>query len=147
MIGDSPQDWRPFRKLEMPGTGHIVEKTSHGEHHMGAETVEFILPFELDGRTSLVSTNGSLSMSADRRYLYLGDATTILRVDCASLEVSNVSPPPGHYFKHMEDTGEEYVFAYYGRKVDKQEERFERAEAPFVPGMGRVQDGRFPSAV
>lgn len=35
----------------------------HGEHHQGAETVEMILPFELDGSSRLFSTNGQIAKS------------------------------------------------------------------------------------
>ena len=102
MLGDTNGDWRPFRKFTLPGTELVVEKTSHGEHHMSSQTIEFLLPFELGGHTSWFTTNGTLSADEDGRFLYLWDATAVIRVDLTTREPHFFVPPKGAYISTME---------------------------------------------
>ncbi|GAB1270351.1 hypothetical protein NBRC116493_36050 [Aurantivibrio infirmus] len=127
-------------------SNEIVKSKFHGEHHMGAETVELILPFELEGYSHLFSTNGSVGKSADARFLYLKDATVVLKVNVENHSVEYFQPPNGKYISAFEESSDGYRMEIYGNYSRPKEQLLSKAEVIFKPGLGPVKNGLFPSA-
>lgn len=128
------------RTLEI-APGLAVETQYHGEHHMGAETVEIRLPFALEGHKRFFFTNGSVLLSADRKALLLHDAVIVLRVDLASRECAHAFPPPGWYIAELDSALQAEL---YGHGSERRAHAFEGAQ--FMPGLGPLSAGWSSSA-
>ncbi len=123
-----------------------VKLKFHGEHHMGAETVEMVLPFEIDGYSALYSTNGHVVSSKNPRYLYLWDATVVLRIDLDIKAVGYLLPPERKYISEFSESEDGYSFEVYGGNSKTTSTFMHYSGTNFKPGFGPVKNGLFPSA-
>ena len=118
----------------------------HGEHHMGAETVEMVLPFELDGCSTFYSTNGIFLKSNNSSYMYLRDAMVVLKIDLVSKASEYFLPPKKRYISAFEEAEGGFKFELYGSYSGSEKLFIPFSEINFKSGLGPVKNGIFPSA-
>ena len=118
----------------------------HGEHHMGAETVEMVLPFELDSCSTFYSTNGSLLKSNNSSCIYLRDATVVLKIDLVSKASEYFLPPKKRYISSFEEAEGGFKLELYGSYSGSEKLFIPSTEINFKSGLGPVKNGIFPSA-
>lgn len=134
-------------KIPVPGRpGDFIRTVSYGEHHMGAETIEFRLSFELEGKRALFTTNGRVLPGRDRRSVYLHDATMVVRIDCETLRASHYRPPRGSYLAGFAEHASRFEVKTRAAAGEVQTKWFDRETMPFEVGLGPASDGLFPSA-
>lgn len=113
---------------------------------MGAETVEMVLPFEIDGYSALYSTNGHVVSSKNPRYLYLWDATVVLRIDLDIKAVEYLLPPKRKYISEFSESEDGYNFEMYDGNSKAISVSILYSGENFKSGFGPVKNGLFPSA-
>ena len=116
------------------------------EHHQGARDVEILLPFPLAGATRFRTTNGTAWLSSDGSFLFMADASAVVRVDLASLETAHLLPPDDEYFAEFEESADAYRLRLYTGAGGSRWVTIEKSPSAFTPGLGPVVSGRFPSA-
>lgn len=131
--------------IRLPGwLNHTAKVIEHGEHHMGAATIEFKLPFKIDNQERLFSTNGVAFLSIDGKSLYLYDAVVLLKINCRTRKAEYFKPPKDNFMAGVEEYENGYGFRFYGGALGKI--FLSHEEALFKPGVGPLEDGLFPSA-
>ena len=116
------------------------------EHHQGAQSVEMLLPFAVNGTRRFRSTNGTAWRTSDGSFLCLHDATVLLRIDLDQLTVEHLIPPENEYFAEIEETTSGYRARVYTGDGGSRWIAIENEPGMFQPGPGPVVDGKFPSA-
>ena len=120
----------------------------YGEHHMGCSTIEFRLPFDLDGVRRFFTTNGEAFLSRNGRYLYLQDSLVLLRVDLAAEEVEFYRPTEARYIDDVNETQWGFNLKLSDRTSTgkKVEGHYYARDMGFSKGTGPVKEHLFPSA-
>jgi hypothetical protein len=118
-----------------------------GEHHMGAEHVHFRLPFAVRGRRRYRTTNGTAYFSPARNALVLRDACVVLSIDLTNHSVQHLLPPSGWYLSDFAESEHGFELELFDGAGHRQSIRLAQSEIRFLPGLGPVRSGRFPSAI
>ena len=113
---------------------------------MGAETVEMILPFRIDGISRLFSTNGQLKKCENDSEVYLWDATVILKVDFNEKTVGHFLPSKHKYISDFVVAMDTVDLELYGTFSRVKKLVLPIPDFKFTNGFGPVINGCFPSA-
>jgi hypothetical protein len=113
---------------------------------MGCNTVEFQLPFALNGVRRFFTTNGHAFLSRDGKYLYLRDSVVLVRIDPVARAACSYRPDEAPYIDRAEETDTGFDLKISDRRSMKIERSYTMEEMGFVEGMGPVEGHLFPSA-
>lgn len=132
--------------VTLPGYEQPVVVEAYGEHHMGADHVEIVTPFPIEGISRFYTTNGRAYFSPFTHSLVIHDACTILQFDLQTQQLSSLLRPAGWYFSGVREDADAFHFSLYTGSGKHREQIVRRDEASFLPGFGDVSAGVFPSA-
>ena len=135
--------------IESPAHGLRVTIEDHGEHHMGCRTIVFVPDRPLGGVSRFQTTNGVAFFTPDGNGLFLHDACVILFVDLGTESVFHREAADEQLYANVRVEGDSLAYEVSdGRGNRTPADPFPLADVAsvFEPGLGRVEDGRFPSA-
>lgn len=118
------------------------------EHHMGCRTIWFHPQPAIGGVERFQTTNGHHYFVEPEPILILRDATMVLIYRASDAMVCHFTPPRGVGFRKVELDGRTLRFEGWGAGgVPKSIDPISLDELEKLPeGLGRLADGRFPSA-
>lgn len=86
------------------------------------------------------------SLNQNEGYAYLFDTAVILRVKLESHTTECLVPPKGKYISAFSEQEDGYHMEVYGGVFRQKFEQLSYPQESFLPGMGQVKNGLFPSA-
>lgn len=113
---------------------------------MGAFHVWLVSPVRIGLRRRFKTTNGSALVAEGGRTLYLFDSSVVVRVDLETRDVAHCLPPTGHHISSVQDVGGGVEIEVHDGRGGLERACVRIPANVFVPGLGPVAFGRFPSA-
>ena len=125
--------------------GKSICVQSAGEHHMGAEHIEFILSQPLLGVKRFFTTNGQAFFHDEDGYFYLYDSCLIVRVHLETWQASYIERPDSLFITNISIANSNMLMKLYGGgKRESQSKPLDEIE--WSDGLGYAHEGVFPSA-
>ncbi len=124
------------------------EKEFMGEHHMGAYTVKFKLDRKFRGVDTFLTTNGEAMFDEKKPYLIIYDAVVILVFDYEKKELYNIETKKPYLFRKAEINNGKVIYTTENYQTSTTETvAIDLDTHKLSPGYGRINNGKFPSAV
>ncbi|MBK1855968.1 hypothetical protein JO972_13440 [Verrucomicrobiaceae bacterium 5K15] len=122
--------------------GKAISVEFCGEHHMGADHIEFIPSEPIAGVKRFFSTNGTALFNEADACFYLYDSSLIVRIHSESWTATHLADAPEIVYKKLVELRSKFYPS--GRGGEKQIN--ELTENDWKKGLGAAAEGVFPSA-
>jgi hypothetical protein len=132
--------------VTVPGFSEPVRIECYGEHHMGAEHIEIVIPVPVRGVDRFYTTNGRAYFSTRFSELVVHDACLILCLDLARGTVRHSRPPLPWYIAQLSESEEGYHLELYDGSGGRRVLDIARSAANLPDGFGDIHGGVLPSA-
>ena len=132
-------------EVEAPN-GKSISIQNAGEHHMGAEHVEFIPSEPISGVKRFFTTNGRLFFNADDGCFYLYDSCMIIRINADSWKVTCAGRPQPLYFGTVSISEGNLNMDLYSGSGGRESHSKLLGEIDWTDGLGSASEGVLPSA-
>lgn len=118
-----------------------------GEHHMGADHVEYVPSVPIMGVKRFFTTNGSAWYNQHDRCFYMHDSRLIIRIDTEAWKAAYFVSPPKVSFGGITESEDSINMSLYSTGSGAREKNpLNLYNTEWTEGLGSASEGVFPSA-
>ena len=130
------------RRIITSPIGKTISVEFCGEHHMGADHIEFIPSEPIAGVKSFFTTSGEALFNEANLCFYLFDSSLIVRVNSKSWKATYLANPDKKILAELQKLRNK--FYPEGRGYEAQIEALKKCN--WKAGLGEASEGVFPTA-